>query len=84
MTIIKAITAGFKGPPTTPFIFYFSLMIDMPTILRLSCRALLMIVLVRPNFYLAGPQASHQPNPAPEAIFGSPGAFGLEVTAVEN
>jgi len=32
----------------------------MPTKLRLSCRALLIIVLVEPNFYSAGPQASHQ------------------------
>jgi len=36
----------------------------MPTRLRLSCRALLIVVLVRPNFYSAGPQASHQLNPA--------------------
>ena len=36
----------------------------MPTRLRLSCRALSIIVLVRPNFYSAGPQASHQVNPA--------------------
>ena len=34
----------------------------MPTRLRLSCRALLIIVLVRPN--LSWSQASHQLNPA--------------------
>jgi len=32
--------------------------------LRLGCRALLIIVPVRPNFYSARPQASHQLNPA--------------------
>ena len=36
----------------------------MPTRLRLSCRALLIIVLVRHDFHSAGPQASHQLNPA--------------------
>jgi len=41
------------GGPTKPFIFYFSLMIDAYTRLRLSCRALLITVLVRPNFYSA-------------------------------
>jgi len=33
----------------------------MPTRLRLSCRALLNIVLVTPNFYSAGPQAKSGP-----------------------
>jgi len=33
----------------------------MPTRLRLSCRALLIIVLVRPNFYLARPDAGLPP-----------------------
>ena len=37
---------------------------EMPTRLRLSCRALLIIVIVAANFYSAGPQASHQLNPA--------------------
>ena len=36
----------------------------MPMRPWLSCHALLIIVLVRPNFYSAGPQASHQLNPA--------------------
>ena len=35
----------------------------MPTRLRLSCRALLIIVLVTPYCYSAEPQASHQLNP---------------------
>jgi len=34
----------------------------MPTRLRLNCRALLVIDLVKPNFYSAGTQASHQLN----------------------
>jgi len=36
----------------------------MPTRLRLSCRALLIIVLARTNLHSAAPQASHQLNPA--------------------
>ena len=36
----------------------------MPTRLRLSCRALLIIVLVTPYCYSAEPQVSHQLNPA--------------------
>jgi len=35
-----------------------------PTRLRLSCRALLIIVSVRPYFYSAGTQDPHQQNPA--------------------
>ena len=43
----------------------------MPTRLRLSCRALLINVLARPNFYSAGPQAPHQLNPA-LSLYSSP------------
>ena len=39
----------------------------MPTRLQLSCRALLIIALVRSNFYSAGPQACHQLNPSLDA-----------------
>ena len=42
-----------RGPPTKQFISYFSLMIDAYETIRLSCRALLIIVLVRPYFYSA-------------------------------
>jgi len=64
--------AGFKGgpagagptPPTKLFMFYFSLKIDAYETTTYSCRALLMIVLVRPNFCSAGPQSTHQLNPA--------------------
>ena len=46
-----------RGPgPRPPTMFYF-----LPTRLRLSCRALLNIVLVTPNFYSAGPQAKSGP-----------------------
>jgi len=53
-----------RGPPTKPFMFYFSLKIDAYETTTYSCRALLMVVLVRPNFCSAGPQSSHQLNPA--------------------
>jgi len=38
-----------RGPPTKPFQFYFSLMIDTNETTIVSCPALLIIVLVRPN-----------------------------------
>ena len=59
------VSAGFKGdpggprpstntgPPTKPFIFHFSLIIYAYWTVRLSRRALLIIVLVRPNSYSA-------------------------------
>jgi len=50
-------------PPTKSFIFYFSLMTDAYET-TICCRALLVTVLVRPNFYSARPQASRQLNPA--------------------
>ena len=45
-----------KASHQTAFTFYFSRMIDAYETIRLSCRALLIIVLVRPNLYSAGPQ----------------------------
>jgi len=43
-----------RGPLAKPFIFYFSLMMDAyDQTIRLSCRALLTIVLVMSNFYSA-------------------------------
>ena len=45
-------------PPTEPLIFYSSLTTDAyeTTTYSCSCRALLIIVLVGPNFYSAGPR----------------------------
>ena len=42
----------------------------MPARLRLSCRALLIIVLVRPNSYSAGHHAPHQLNPSLDTNVG--------------
>jgi len=51
--------AGWVGPR---LIFYFSLVIDAYETTTLLSR--IVLVLVRPNFYSAGPEASHQINPA--------------------
>ena len=44
---------GRGGTSTKPFIFYFSLMIRVDVYETNSCRALLIIVLVKPNLYSA-------------------------------
>ena len=43
----------FCRPRQKPLIFYFSLMTDAYETIRHSCRTLLIVVLVMPNFYSA-------------------------------
>ena len=50
----------------------------MPTRLRLSCRALLIVALVTPDFDSAGQQASHQLSPALPTV--APPRHGASVT----